>query len=107
MSRRPRGDRVLVYCPAYPFQPVRPITTDLLPWVSDATHWHPYVIPYPEAITFAMARLDYPCPTQGMLLSSPRAKRVLAQWFKPSYIRALVKDPYLSRWSFTTEVVRS
>lgn len=60
-----------------------------------------------EAVTFAMARLDYPCPTQGMLLSSPRAKRVLAQWFKPSYIRALVKDPYLSRWFFTTEVVHS
>lgn len=47
MSRRPRGDRVLVYCPHYPSPRIRPIAADLLPWVSDATHWHPYVTPYP------------------------------------------------------------
>lgn len=48
VSRPPRGhERVLVYCPSYPYQRIRAISADLLPWCADATHWHPLTNPYP------------------------------------------------------------
>ncbi len=60
-----------------------------------------------EAIRWAGLGLDPVCPIDAMPLSSPRVKGLLARWFRATYVRALIKDPYLNRWTFTTETVRS
>ncbi len=62
MTRRPPRDvaSVLVYCPAYTFRPIRSISTDLLRWVVDATHWCRLTTPHPAPPTGvgAKRRLD-------------------------------------------------
>ncbi len=40
-------ERVLVYCPTYPFMRVRVASVEVLEWTTDATHWHDYVTPFP------------------------------------------------------------
>ncbi len=48
MPGRPRVPRVLVYLPTYDAPRVRALASELLPWCADATHWCPFVTPYPE-----------------------------------------------------------